>query len=183
MENGTGEALERATQAEVERIMTSEDVTRTLPAPPPLRPLPVEAMPSPILDPSQVNTAAPIPTVVTPMSEAEVDATVKKQIEKVDAADRASRPVLTEVQRLQIEAAEWRWKAMKAKTALAEEVANKAANAEAAAYESLMATCRAAGVDTDRDFRIDAKGRITYPMGGRISKPDYAPPEGSTVKR
>lgn len=160
------------------------------PAPPPLAtlpPAPVEPAPEPApeVEAPAVTLSSQNDSTV-PKSEQELDRIVKDQVQREMArqeehTDRTALK-LNDLQRAQFEAADWRWKAMKARAALAEKTAQDAAQDRDDAYEAMMALCRSFGIDTARNFRIDQKNRVTYPMGGP-ARPDFAPPEGKTVKR
>lgn len=163
------------------------------PAPPPLvvpPPPPVEAAPPPE-EPAvpQVLETDPSKLVDRNLNEADLDRIVKNQVQRemVKEEARLDRTALKldDLQRARYDAATWKWNAMKAKAALAETVAEQAAGLAQMAYEELLALARSFGIDTARNFRIDGKNRVTYPIGpsSRNEMPDYAPPEGKTVKR
>lgn len=127
--------------------------------------------PDVVVDPSQKETAASIPPVV--------------KIAESPAPEKRVPLVLTELQVARLEVLRWKHKALKNKTAYAENVAQQAAFADARAYEDLLAAAASYGIDVEREFRIDEKGRVTYPIPkgpARPDMPDFAPPPGSTVK-
>lgn len=156
----------------VDAAAGSEVSTPTLPPPPP---------PPALVEPVKVITNEGEVAEKPPTPEKGGAAPEGAPAEK-PAEARPAREVLvlTEVQKLSIEVAQWKHRAMKSKTTLAQKVAEDAAIRENQAYEELLARAASYGVDVSRSFRIDEQGRVTYPIAGR---PDFAPPEGKTVKR
>lgn len=97
-----------------------------------------------------------------------------------------SKPVvLTELERITGEMLLWRYRAQKARTALAQSAAESAAIAEANAYQSAMNHYERHGVDVSRRFDLSPEGVVTYPE----PSPDAAgtrylhDPGGRTVKK
>jgi hypothetical protein len=93
-------------------------------------------------------------------------------------APAPARPTLTELQMLKIELLKERHRTAKARSLLAQNMAEQAAMAEAATHDAVYREYAEYGVDVDRQFKVDEKGRVTYPIAGKPPMPDYAPPPG-----